>query len=68
MQIADSLENSLMLGKIGGRKRRGHEDEMAGRHHRCNGHELVQTSGDGEGHGGLMCCSPWGRKGSDMTV
>ena len=21
---------------------------MAGRHHRCNGHELVQTSGDGE--------------------
>ena len=25
MQIADSLEKSLMLGKIGGRKRRGHE-------------------------------------------
>ena len=25
MQIADSLEKSLMLGKIGGRKRRRHE-------------------------------------------
>ena len=26
------------------------EDEMAGWHHRLNGHELGQTSGDGEGH------------------
>ena len=24
------------------------EDETAGRHHRRNGHELGQTSGDGE--------------------
>ena len=22
---------------------------------------------DGEGQGGLVCCSPWGRKESDMT-
>ena len=35
------------------------DDEMAGRHHRCDGHELGQTSGDGEGQGGLACCSPW---------
>ena len=35
------------------------EDEMAEWHHRCNGHELGQTSGDGEGQGGLVCCSPW---------
>ena len=27
------------------------EDEMAGWHHPCNGHELGQTLGDGEGHG-----------------
>ena len=32
---------------------------MAGWHHQCNGHELGQTSGDGEGQGGLVCCSPW---------
>ena len=32
-----------------------------------NEHELGQTSGDGEGQEGLACCSPWGRKESDMT-
>jgi len=40
---------------------------MAGWHHRGNGQELGQTSGDGEGQGGLVCCSPWGRKESDTT-
>ena len=25
-----------------------------------DGHELGQTPGDGEGPGGLACCSPWG--------
>ena len=43
------------------------EDEMAGRHHQCNEHELEKTLRDGEGQGGLACCSPWGRKESDMT-
>ena len=40
---------------------------MAGWHHRCNEHELGQTPGDGEGQGGLACCSPQGRKESDTT-
>ena len=40
---------------------------MSGWHHRYNGHELWQTSGDGEGQGGLVLCSPWGHKESDMT-
>ena len=40
---------------------------MAEWHHRCNGHELRQTLGGGEGQGGLACCSPWGCKESDMT-
>ena len=40
---------------------------MAGWHHRYNGHELWQSSGDGEGQGGLVLCSPWGHKESDMT-
>ena len=30
---------------------------MAGWHHQCNGHEVGQTSGDGEGQAGLACCS-----------
>ena len=42
-------------------------DEIAIRHHQCNGHELGQILGDGEGQGGLVCCSPWGRKESDTT-
>ena len=48
-------------------QKRASEDEMAGWHHRCNGHELGKTLGDGEGQGGLACCSPWGCKESDMT-
>ena len=43
------------------------EDEMAGWHHRCNGHELGQTLGDGEGQGGRVCCSPWGHEELDVT-
>ena len=30
---ADSFEKTLMLGKIGGRRRRGQQDEMVGWHH-----------------------------------
>ena len=33
---------------------------MTGLHHRCNGHEIGQTSGDGEGQGDLACYNPWG--------
>ena len=35
-------------------------------HHQCNGHELGQTSGGGEGQGGPACFHPWGLKESDM--
>ena len=40
MQRLDSLEKTLMLGGIGGRRRRGRQDEMAGWHHRLDGHEF----------------------------
>ena len=40
---------------------------MVGWHHQFNGHELGQTLGDGEGQGGLLCCSSWGRKELDVT-
>ena len=57
MQRTDSLEKTLMLGKIEGRRRRG-EDEMVGWHHRLNGHEFEQALGDGEEQGSLAYCSP----------
>ena len=43
------------------------EDEMVGWHHWLNGHEFEQAPGDGEGQGSLACCSPCGRKESDIT-
>ena len=43
------------------------EDKMVGWHHRLDGCEFEQTPGDKEGQGSLACCSPWGRKESDMT-
>ena len=48
-----------------GRKRMT-EDEMVWWHHRLNGLESGQTLEDGEGQQSLVCCSPWGRKESDM--
>ena len=40
---------------------------MVGWHHQFNGHEFVQTPGDGEGQGSLACCCPWGHKELDTT-
>ena len=51
----DSLEKTLMLGGIGGRRRRG--QQMAGWHHQLDGHESEGTSGVGDGQGGLACCN-----------
>ena len=79
MQRTDSLEKTLMLAKIEGRRRRGRqeekgttEDEMVGWHHRLDRHEFdrhefEQTPEVGDGQGGLACCSPWGGKESDTT-
>ena len=63
MGRTDSLEKTLMLGKIEGRRRRGRQrmrwldsitDSMDV--------EFEQAPGVGDGQGGLMCCSPWGLK------
>ena len=43
------------------------EDEMAGWHHRLDGHESELTPGVGNEQGSLACCSPWGRKELDTT-
>ena len=62
-----STEKTLMLGGIGGRRRKTTEDEMAGWHHQLDGQEFGWTPGVGDGQGGLACCDSWGRKESDMT-
>ena len=67
MWRVDSLEKTLMLEGIGGRRRRGRQDVMAGWHHQLDGHEFEWTLGVGDGQGGLVCCNSWGRKESDMT-
>ena len=63
----ESLEKTLMLGKIEGRKRRGWEDEMVGWHHWLNGHEFEQALRAGDRQVSLACCSLWGRKELHMT-
>ena len=68
MRTADSLEKTLMLGKIEGRRRRGQQ-----RIRWLDGItdsidiEFEQAPGVDDGQGSLACCSPWGRKDSDMT-
>ena len=57
MQRTDTLEKTMMLGKIEGGRRRGQLD----------GHEFEQTPGDGEGRGSLVRCSPRDYKELDMT-
>ena len=43
------------------------EDEMVGCHHQLVGHEFDRAPGVDDGQGGLVCCSLWGCKESDMT-
>ena len=68
MRRANSLEKTLMLAKIEGKKRRGWQrmrrldsitDSMD-----MNLHKLW---GDCRGQRSLVCCSPWGYKELDMT-
>ena len=54
---ADSMENTLMPGKIGGRRRDGWIASLT----QCTSE---QTLGDCEGLGSLVCCSPRGRRES----
>ena len=67
MRRVDSLEKTLMLGGIGGRRRRGRQRmrwldgitdsmDMSG-----------WTLGGSDGQGGLVCCNSWGLKESDTT-
>ena len=61
-------EKNWLIGKDSdARKDWRQEEKMVGWHHRLGGHEFEQAPGVGDGQGGLMFCSPWGRKESDTT-
>ena len=65
MWRTDSLEKTLMLGKIEGRRRRG--QQMVGSHHLTQW-TWVWASSVGDGLGSLVCCSPWSwTRLSDLT-
>ena len=68
MQRTDSFEKSLILGKIEGRRRKERQ-RMRWLDAITDSVDMrsEQTPGVGDGQGGLMCCSPWGHKESDMT-
>ena len=68
MGRADSFEKTLMLGGIGGRRRRGWQDEMAGWHHQLDGHEFESALGVGDAQGGLACCGPWGQRANTWAA
>ena len=66
--------NSWLIGKDSdagrdwGQEEKGMtEDEMAGWHHRLDGHEFEWTPGVGDGQGGLACCNSWGHKELDTN-
>ena len=59
---ANSMENTLMRGKIWGQEKGETEDEMVGWYQWLNGHESEKTPGDSEGQGSLACCNPQGRR------
>ena len=67
MQRADSLEKTLMLGKIEGRRRRGQQRTRWLDASPTKWHEFEQAPGDREGQGILAGYSPWSCKESDTT-
>ena len=69
MQRANSLEKTLMLGKIEGRRRRGDRGWDGWMASLTQWAWVCPSLGDGEGQGSLACWSPWGhRVGRDWAT
>ena len=67
MRRVDLLEKTLMLGGIGGRRRRGRQ-RMRWLDGITDSIDMsLGTPGVGAGQGGLACCNSWGRKELDTT-
>ena len=67
MRRVDSLEKTLMVGGVEGRRRRGRQ-----RMRWLDGITDTMDMGlgglwEGDGQGSLVCCTSWGSKESDMT-
>ena len=66
MQRTDSLEKTLMLGRIEGRMRRGNSG-WEGWIASLTQHEFEQTGRDSGRQRSLVCCSSWGHKELYLT-
>ena len=67
MRRVDSLEKTLMLGGIGGR-RRGGQQSMRWLDGITDSMDVsLSELREFDGQGGLACCNSWGRRESDMT-
>ena len=67
MRRADTVEKTLMLGKIEGGRRRGRQ-RIRWLDGITNSVDMsLSKLGIGAGQGGLACGSPWGHKESDIT-
>ena len=67
MGRVDSLEKTLMLGGIGGRRRKGRQ-RMRLLDGITDSMDVSEwTPGVGDGQWDLACCDSWGRKESDTT-
>ena len=69
MQRVESLEKTLMLGGIEGRRRRGQQKMrwLDGITNSMNMSLSKLQEFTGDGQGGLVCCDSWGGKELDMT-
>ena len=67
MRRTDSLEKTLRLGKIEGRRRGRQRMKWLDCIADSMDMSLSKLRGVGDGQGDLVCCSPWGRRELDTT-